>query len=641
MALQTLNTIKQWFKTGLKPSQSQFWDTWDSFRHKYEKIPVKDIDELDTILNTKADKSQLQDHKTDIDAHVGLFNKKEDKANKGIASGYVPLDEFTKITAQYLTIVNDLVTGGTTSLLSAQQGVILQSHIDSINKLLTSDNINLNTIQKIVDAIEQIQISLNTILVNDLTTGGITKALTAEMGKLLQTSKEDKSQKGLAGGYVPLNEFTKIANQYLSITNNLTTGGTTSILSAEQGVVLQKQIDGIKTLLSSDDINLDTIQEIVDAIKAVESNLQNILVNDLATGGVTKALTAEMGKLLNLTKLTATIATDTETQITQAVTEDNKVISRSKLFNWFDWIKKQTQTIAGKWTFTDALIFGSSGYFTSDSTKFYTRAYTGKKLVLGIEGTPNDSVIIDSNGVQILQKVTLPVGTATMPSIVLPYGALNTVPQNGAIERDGSGRLWTTRSGVRYMLTEDDGSYIKILINGGQMLLDTPAPYISTNSVKDTLLGSFAVGGLSNSILTKLSMIAGAGDVVAGGGAIAPTVNKFQVVIKFTNALLASSYWGPGNISELILIDNINATGTTAMLSGTHAGWDANVGLFNGLYVWDSANPGNPKNLNTVSAQIFCRRRIEFADASNANGNNQAIRVYTSITSTLVERIRM
>ena len=193
MALQTLNTIKQWFKTGLKPSQAQFWDTWDSFRHKYEKIPVKDIDELDTILNTKADKSQLQDHKTDIDAHVGLFNKKEDKANKGIASGYVPLDEFTKITAQYLTIVNDLVTGGTTSLLSAQQGVILQSHIDSINKLLTSDNINLNTIQKIVDTIEQIQISLNTILVNDLTTGGITKALTAEMGKILN----DKITAGL------------------------------------------------------------------------------------------------------------------------------------------------------------------------------------------------------------------------------------------------------------------------------------------------------------------------------------------------------------------------------------------------------------------------------------------------------------
>lgn len=43
MALQTLNTIKNWFRTGLKPTQTQFWDTWDSFRHKYEKVPVKDV----------------------------------------------------------------------------------------------------------------------------------------------------------------------------------------------------------------------------------------------------------------------------------------------------------------------------------------------------------------------------------------------------------------------------------------------------------------------------------------------------------------------------------------------------------------------------------------------------------------------
>jgi hypothetical protein len=38
----------------------------------------------------------------------------------------------------------------------------------------------------LVDAIENVQTSLNTILVNDLTTGGTTKALTAEMGKTLK-----------------------------------------------------------------------------------------------------------------------------------------------------------------------------------------------------------------------------------------------------------------------------------------------------------------------------------------------------------------------------------------------------------------------------------------------------------------------
>jgi hypothetical protein len=50
MSIQKLNTIKQWFRTGLKPTESQFWDTWDSFRHKYDKIPVKDIEGIDNLL---------------------------------------------------------------------------------------------------------------------------------------------------------------------------------------------------------------------------------------------------------------------------------------------------------------------------------------------------------------------------------------------------------------------------------------------------------------------------------------------------------------------------------------------------------------------------------------------------------------
>ncbi|MEM0575155.1 hypothetical protein [Flavobacterium polysaccharolyticum] len=50
MALQTLNTIKDWFKTGLKPSQTQFWDTWDSFRHKNDKVPVAEVDGINELL---------------------------------------------------------------------------------------------------------------------------------------------------------------------------------------------------------------------------------------------------------------------------------------------------------------------------------------------------------------------------------------------------------------------------------------------------------------------------------------------------------------------------------------------------------------------------------------------------------------
>lgn len=51
MAIQSLNTIKNWFRTGLIPTQAQFWDTWDSFRHKSEKVPVAEVDGIDALIS--------------------------------------------------------------------------------------------------------------------------------------------------------------------------------------------------------------------------------------------------------------------------------------------------------------------------------------------------------------------------------------------------------------------------------------------------------------------------------------------------------------------------------------------------------------------------------------------------------------
>lgn len=166
------NTIKNWFRTGLKPTQAQFWAWMDSYWHKDEKIPITAIDDIENILAAKMDTQALAGY--------------ELKSQKGVASGYAPLNEFVKLSNEYLTIVNDFVTGGATALASAETVKVLKSQIDGINALLASDNINLDTVQEIVDAIEVIQGSLGLILVNDLTTGGTTKALTAEMGKTLK-----------------------------------------------------------------------------------------------------------------------------------------------------------------------------------------------------------------------------------------------------------------------------------------------------------------------------------------------------------------------------------------------------------------------------------------------------------------------
>ncbi len=180
------NTIKNWFKTNLKPTQAQFWALFDSYRHNDEKIPITAIDDIENILAEKADAEVLVNHLTNETAHADLFGAKEDKSKRGAALGYAPLNEFTKLAIDYLNVVNDLVTGGESSLLTAEQGKLLQVQITAINTLLTSDNVNLDNVQEIVDAIETVQMSLSSILVNDLTTGGTTKALTAEMGKTLK-----------------------------------------------------------------------------------------------------------------------------------------------------------------------------------------------------------------------------------------------------------------------------------------------------------------------------------------------------------------------------------------------------------------------------------------------------------------------
>ena len=59
MAIQTRSSIKNWFKTTLKPSQQQFWDWLDSFWHKQDEIPIASIKDLETTLNNKVDKKDI------------------------------------------------------------------------------------------------------------------------------------------------------------------------------------------------------------------------------------------------------------------------------------------------------------------------------------------------------------------------------------------------------------------------------------------------------------------------------------------------------------------------------------------------------------------------------------------------------
>ncbi|MDR1729946.1 MAG: hypothetical protein LBR52_04720 [Prevotellaceae bacterium] len=112
MALQPLSQLKAWFRKGLKPTEGQFWDTWDSFWHKEEKIPMSSIENLNATLNGKGDTqaftqltqevnnrfAELQNNVTDtINELVSQFSSNENSiritlTEEDIASGSYELD---------------------------------------------------------------------------------------------------------------------------------------------------------------------------------------------------------------------------------------------------------------------------------------------------------------------------------------------------------------------------------------------------------------------------------------------------------------------------------------------------------------------------------------------------------------------
>ncbi|MDD2290683.1 MAG: hypothetical protein PHV52_00255 [Aliarcobacter sp.] len=86
-------------------------------------------------------------------------------------------------------------------------------------------------------------------------------------------------------------------NQKLNISdvvNNLTSSFTDKALSAAQGKVLKDLIDSINTLLSSDDMTLDQMQEIVNYIKQNKADLQNLDLSNIAETLTLKHFTATL-----------------------------------------------------------------------------------------------------------------------------------------------------------------------------------------------------------------------------------------------------------------------------------------------------------------------------------------------------------
>lgn len=287
--MATLVEIYEWFMTGKKPTQAQFWASWGSFWNKSEQIPQSSISGLPGVLNAKAEKAQFDAHKTDENAHAALFAAKADAQ---------ALLNHIQATFEAIGIELQSRVYGDESLqfqIDDTNDFVSQarSDIEAINTLLTSDDINLDTVQEIVDAIKTVETSLSTILVNDLTTGGTTKALTAEMGKTL---------KGLIDGLVVPTATATVRGIVKTDTTVAdpvvyTVETADNLLKAKVNAILEiKPITGIAyTLLAYDTANL--VQLAYDGTLPMTVTIPNDATLNLPVGSIFYTVGSNTGAL--------------------------------------------------------------------------------------------------------------------------------------------------------------------------------------------------------------------------------------------------------------------------------------------------------------------------------------------------------
>lgn len=89
--MANLETILSWFQTGDNPTEEEFRQTFSSFRHNNTKIPITDVDGLESSLNNKLNVDDLAANMAVVDEGEtsDVFNKEQIMAMTMMLSDYV------------------------------------------------------------------------------------------------------------------------------------------------------------------------------------------------------------------------------------------------------------------------------------------------------------------------------------------------------------------------------------------------------------------------------------------------------------------------------------------------------------------------------------------------------------------------
>ncbi|MDH1602554.1 hypothetical protein [Empedobacter sp. GD03739] len=104
-------TIKNWFKTGLKPTQTQFWAQFDSYWHKSESLPISAISGLGTLIDGKAEIEHTHTQYATNDASSltddNVLSWQQKLGVDDLDYVEIPTENATENSHPYVVVIND------------------------------------------------------------------------------------------------------------------------------------------------------------------------------------------------------------------------------------------------------------------------------------------------------------------------------------------------------------------------------------------------------------------------------------------------------------------------------------------------------------------------------------------------------
>ena len=435
------------------------------------------------------------------------------------------------------------------------------------------------------------------------------------------------------------------------VVDNVTTTTADVPLSANQGKVLKDLIDAINTLLTSDNVNLDSLQEVVDFIEANKSTLDNLSISNIA--GLQAALDSKensvAGKGLSTEDFTSTLLAKLNSIATGAQVNVQADYAQSNS-NDDSFIQNKPSDVTdlsthGAAELQDITSAGSGAIITSternrvDPThaSFIGLSSAERSKLTGIDVNTSTRVVTDGT-----DSITVPPADATATSTANVVAAL-TAGSNITISSGGVIAATDTDTNTTYDLTvHDSGDDAIIRLAGSDSTTDnvtlvagnnvTLTPN-SSNVTIDIDLTTAAVSNGSTSLVTGDHVF----DYADPKFARKDQAETFSNNVTIQGDLTVSGTTTTVNTTELNIGDAIitlNSDLASVTAPSENAGIEINRGSSTDVkLIWDE---GDDKWKFTNDGSTYYLLPSNLTDLGNVNvtsvADNQFLR-YNSSTS--------